>query len=629
MRRNIVSLVFIGIMIGVCFTAIGTHYQHTLSTTARDIIPQPQVEKDNTDCGCGDAQPSLTNTNYYRTGLLPGGQPLPPGTVFTSRTLSSWDWRSAPYNGITGDWTTPIRNQANCGSCYAFGPLASLEACINIKQGDPNLDRDLSEQFIVSCGTEWMSGQILGCNGAYSPAEYNFITTYGVLPETCFPYTSGGGSVPPCSNKCSNWEDQIITIGPWHTIASDTTSIKNALLQYGPLAAGMVVYSDFDGYHGGVYEHPGSDPDPMNHVVAIVGYDDSQGCWICKNSWGTSWGEDGWFRIIYGDCKIGQEIIYFDYTPQNGPQLNVKIHRIQDIGSIEGWLEGEADWSYRVQVFTGSQWSEQINNDYSDNENDHTQDIIHRFPVETQTPEITIKVWDRDLLSGEDLADVSGYVGGGTDDSTTDVRGAIFHGQYNLVTNQFVPIDTIIPDGEYMTTSGTYLPDGGHNSDAENDAKVWFEITDTYTPPTPDLQVTGSLNGNVQYGTTHYLLGSFTVENIGVDPQGFSDSYLNWGIAETPTWGTNWVFQPNGGTHLPSEQQLTVQVYVDAPAQQGTFTGQIKIWNTDNHPDYGTIPVQLITPCDQQLLQSSLFPGFFTRFLFSHPISIPLHTPTL
>jgi hypothetical protein len=419
--------------------------------------------------------------------------------------------------------------------------------------------------------------------------------------------------VPPCADKCSNWEDLITEISDWHTVVSDVTSIKNALLQYGPLVAGMVVYDDFQGYSGGVYEHPGSDPDPMNHVVAIVGYDDAQNCWICKNSWGINWGEDGWFRIVYGDCKIGDEIIYFDYTPHTGPQLTVKIHRIQMIGEIEGWLEGDADWSYRVQVYTGSQWLEAINDAYSSNEDDHIEDVLHRFYVQTPTPEITIKVWDRDLITGDDLADVSGYEGGGTDDHIDDVRGAIYHGKYNLITNQYVQIDTITPDGMFMTTSGTYQPDGGHDSDAENDAKVWFAVTDSYEPPAADLQVSGSLNGSVRRGTTQFALGSFTVENIGVDPEGFSDSYLSWAIAETPAWGSNWAFDPPSGTSLPSGESVTVHVVVDVPSEQGTFTGSLKIWNTDNHADFGTIPIYLTTAYDDFSLHVTSFPFMVTQ----------------
>ncbi len=284
---------------GTCITVIGTQQQNDTSIQLDTNPQQPSEEITNdNDCGCGSIETPAIDGNYHRTGMLPAKETLPEGEIFTGRTFASWDWRDATYNGQTGDWTTPIRNQADCGSCYAFAPLGSIESLIKIKQGNPGYTIDLSEQFIVSCGTEWMSDYIDGCNGAYSPGPYNFITTYGALPESCFPYVSGSGSVPPCSDKCSNWEDLIIQIDGWHTVASDITSIKNALIQHGPLTAGMIVYDDFFGYSGGVDQHPGSDPDPMNHAVVIVGYDDAQNCWICKNSWGTGWGEDGWFKSI-------------------------------------------------------------------------------------------------------------------------------------------------------------------------------------------------------------------------------------------------------------------------------------------------------------------------------------------
>jgi C1A family cysteine protease len=629
MNTKIFSILFLGILLGTCFTVIGT--QQLNDANIQPVPNQQQSAEEITidnDCGCDSIEKTVTDRNYHRTGLLPTKETLPEGEIFTEQTVASWDWRDATYNGQTGDWTTPIRNQGNCGSCYAFAPLGSIESLIKIKKGNVGYSVDLSEQFIVSCGMEWMGDYIQGCDGAYSPGPYNFITTYGTLPESCFPYESGSGSVPPCSDKCNNWETLIIPIDGWHTVASDTTSIKNALIQHGPLVAGMIVYDDFFGYSGGVYEHPGSDPDQMNHAVVIVGYDDAQNCWICKNSWGTGWGEDGWFKIVYGDCKIGQEIIYFDYMPQTGPQVNVKIHRIQMIGEIEGWLDGEADWSYRVQVYTGSQWTELTNDAYSDNEDDHTQDVSHLFHVQTATPEITIKVWDRDFLSGDDLADVSGYIGGGTDDSTADVRGAIFHCQYNLITNQVIQIDTIISEGGYLTTSGTYQPDGGDNSDEENDAKVWFQLSDSYNPPEPDLQVNGALQGTVNSGTTHYALGTFFVENIGTDPEGLSDSYLDWAIAEIPAWGSNWVFEPNGGTDLPSGDHTTVHVYVDVPDEQGTFTGSIKIWNTENHADYGRISLQLVAPVEKNNLQWNLFWKGFYGSVAKHILSF-LHVYSL
>jgi len=540
------------------------------------------------DCHCG-----LPTTHEYGLGLLHGPTPLPQGTVFTGLTPSSWDWRNAEVGGVTGDWTTPIRNQGQCGSCYAFGCLGALEATMKIASGNPDTQVDLSEQFIVSCGMEWMPDGILGCDGGYFDSTFEFIQTYGSIPESCFPYTSGDGSVPACSEKCSNWEELVTHIDGWHTVASDVTSLKNALVTYGPLTVTMTVYDDFFGYSGGVYEHPGSDPDPTNHMIALVGYDDGQQCWICKNQWGTGWGEDGWFRIVYEDCNIGQEAAYFEAGAPAPASVVVTMHRIKAIGDIEGWLEGEADWSYRIQVNDGHEWSEQVNDDYSNNEDDHTQDVVHVFGVFTPVVEVTIKVWDRDLIY-DDLADVSSYPGGGADDDTSDIRGAIFHGQYDVRSNQVIPIDMVQSDGGYLLTSGTF--DGDPDSDAENDASVWFLVSDTYTPPVADLLVSGSLSVNGSAGTPHFHLGSFWVKNIGEDPVGFADSYLDWEIASVPAWGANWEFDPDGGRDLRDGQSRSVDVYVDVPSETGTYSGQVKVWNRENHADYGLVSITLVAP---------------------------------
>jgi C1A family cysteine protease len=621
LKKKIFAIMLATGMILVCFSLIGTQHSISSATNHHEGTEEQSSYnvQDSTDCGCSNEEIQTSETfTSYQTGLLPGGSTLPEGKTFTGVTPPTWDWRNAEHNGITGDWTTGVRNQGNCGSCYSFAALASFESVIKITRNNPTTAVDLSEQFIVSCGSEWMQGDILGCDGGYFDATFEFIDTYGAIPETCFPYVSGGsGYVPPCSQKCSNWQSLVLNIDNWQMVAPDLTSLKNALITYGPLTTSFIVYDDFFDYDGGVYEHPGVETDPTNHMVAIVGYDDANHCWICKNSWGTGWGEYGWFRIAYGDCRIGEETAYLEYTDESAPSVTVTIHRIKMIGEIEGILEDDADWSYRVQVFDGYEWKEEINDAYSENEDDHTQDVSHTINIFTTTPEITIKVWDRDFWTEDDLADISGYEGGGADNDITDRRGAIYHGTYDITTNHIIPIDTVITEGAYATTSGTYPPDNGDNSDEENDAKVWFTISDNYEPPDPDLEVTGSLDaGNVSKGTLQYHLGSFTVKNIGVDPSGIGRSYLDWEIAETPSWGTNWQFTPNSGTNLPDGQLITVEVYVDIPNEKGDFSGQIKIWNAENHQDYGTVPVHLKSALDLPYDHSTLLNILFRR-LFS------------
>jgi C1A family cysteine protease len=74
-------------------------------------------------------------------------------------------------------------------------------------------------------------------------------------------------------------------------------------LQNGPVSACFVVYNDFFSYKSGVYTHV-TGTVAGGHCISMVGYDDAAGCWICKNSWGTGWGENGFFRIAYGQCSI-------------------------------------------------------------------------------------------------------------------------------------------------------------------------------------------------------------------------------------------------------------------------------------------------------------------------------------
>jgi len=79
--------------------------------------------------------------------------------------------------------------------------------------------------------------------------------------------------------------------------------MKTWISTKGPMTACFVVYGDFRYYRSGVYRHV-SGEQLGGHCVTIVGYDDNQKCWICKNSWGAGWGENGFFKIGYGECGI-------------------------------------------------------------------------------------------------------------------------------------------------------------------------------------------------------------------------------------------------------------------------------------------------------------------------------------
>jgi hypothetical protein len=233
------------------------------------------------------------------------------------------------------NWMTSIKHQM-CGACWAFATIGAHEACERIHYNNCNLDVDLAEQDMISC---WNVG---GCNGAYINEVLNFFTGhYGCTDEAHFPYRSGvnGNPTPPCNSdyKLDGWNSQIYRIANWDrtilpqsaspaNMAAQVITIKTFIKNYGPVIAVMSVYNDFTNYTGGVYAKIADTPDAPNsyigpHAVVLYGWDDSNNCWLGKNSWGVDWGVKdllsaypkpdnrtrGWFKIRMGTNEAGIE----------------------------------------------------------------------------------------------------------------------------------------------------------------------------------------------------------------------------------------------------------------------------------------------------------------------------------
>ena len=218
------------------------------------------------------------------------------------RTATTLDWTN--YNGI--NWMTSVKNQGNCGSCWAFAVVGVLEAMININSNNPNLDYDLSEQFLVSCnGMGW------GCNGGPAgtePAEW--IRLNGIPDEACFTYRATNAD---CNLRCSDWANRLKYFRTVDDVCidADTDKIKLALTE-GPvgtaLQVGILQLRFYKGGNLGDWKSGNTDLDmPLNHGVVIVGYDDARngGSWHWKNSWGTGWGEAGYGWMKYGAQEMG------------------------------------------------------------------------------------------------------------------------------------------------------------------------------------------------------------------------------------------------------------------------------------------------------------------------------------
>lgn len=220
------------------------------------------------------------------------------------------DWRNR-----NGNWVTAIRDQGSCGSCWAFSTAGVLESLVKIVK-NIKTDIDLSEQTLVSCSD---AGD---CDGGYQSKAADFVRRTGIPREDCYPYSATDGSCRPCSG----WMSKTVKVTSWRGYANASkTVLQNALLS-APITASMVVYSDFYNYRSGIYERTSGATNKGGHAIVIVGYNNTEGYWICKNSWGTNWGENGFFRIRMGNSEIASYC-----TSLSGPRLDNQPPVLQSI----------------------------------------------------------------------------------------------------------------------------------------------------------------------------------------------------------------------------------------------------------------------------------------------------------
>jgi lysophospholipase L1-like esterase len=215
--------------------------------------------------------------------------------VVAAALPTHFDWRQKDGQS----WMTSVRNQGGCGSCVAFSAVGALEGQLKIQSNNPSWDVDLSEQYLFSCGGGTCS------RGWYTRSALNYLQQYGTPDEACSPYQgqSGSGS---CSNSCPDWQSRASKISSWSWVANNPSAVEAALMS-GPLVAGFTVYADFYyGYNGGVYHWDHVSQAVGGHAIVIVGYDQPGQYWIVKNSWGASWGENGYFRIGFEEAGIEQ-----------------------------------------------------------------------------------------------------------------------------------------------------------------------------------------------------------------------------------------------------------------------------------------------------------------------------------
>jgi C1A family cysteine protease len=196
----------------------------------------------------------------------------------------SSDLPNAAFTWVTKGAVGPVKNQGSCGSCWAFSATGVVEGYYAIYKGSlPNV----SEQQLVDCSTSYGNQ---GCNGGWPASALNYVRDHGLVTGAEYPYTGRDGA---CRiNSGPYVVASVVESASCATLTADVTKQPTSV---------AVDASNWSFYKSGTFSTCGKS---VNHGVLVVGWDD-QNNWIIKNSWGTTWGQNGYMTLKAGDtCAV-------------------------------------------------------------------------------------------------------------------------------------------------------------------------------------------------------------------------------------------------------------------------------------------------------------------------------------
>jgi C1A family cysteine protease len=220
-----------------------------------------------------------------------------------------------PFPNITDvadsiDWVakgavTKVKNQAGCGSCWAFSSTGSIEGAYFVASGKLE---SLSEEDLVQCDNNGDKG----CQGGLMDHAFEWVSQNGICSEADYPYTSGSGVTGTCKKTCT---PAVTLTGHTDVPSQDEDALKAAVSKQPVSVAIEADKRVFQLYKTGVLDDPACGTS-LDHGVLVVGYgtdsDSGKDYWKVKNSWGETWGEQGYIKMVRNknQCGISQMASY-------------------------------------------------------------------------------------------------------------------------------------------------------------------------------------------------------------------------------------------------------------------------------------------------------------------------------
>ena len=368
MNTKLVSLVLVSVLLGASLGGIIAVTQTKVAegATGGSAQASPHFAQLNPDFvkyeqGLSNGSVLTGGTAQLDTGFTPAPVNLKQlkGQEISSALVRSGSF-PASYDLRTLDKVTSVKAQGTCGACWAFAAYASLESYLK-----PSETLDFSENNMKNTA----GFDKAACAGGNELMATAYLARWsGPVSESADPYNPGSTSSP--SNLPVQKHVQDVSFLPDRAGSADNDNIKSALMTYGAVYTTIYIEPTYPAQFNtatNAYYYSTAPPNGQtnNHAVAIVGWDDSysstnfasgnqppgNGAFIVKNSWGTNWGEQGYFYVSYYDANIGKDDAVF--TAQPTTNYN-NIYQYDPLGFTEAFGLGSSTSAWGANVFTAS-----------------------------------------------------------------------------------------------------------------------------------------------------------------------------------------------------------------------------------------------------------------------------------